>query len=58
MVLWAWTASVTVRAAEDTAWDDCKAAEPDRVIAGCTEVLRRGFGEPLANRAVAFYSRP
>jgi hypothetical protein len=44
--------------AADKAWEDCgQAADQDRKIAGCTQVLARGAVESETSRANAYVNR-
>ena len=49
--------SVVPAGAADKAWASCKAANLDRRITGCAEVLARDSRELIERRVVAFYNR-
>jgi lipoprotein NlpI len=43
-------------AASNRAWADCEADDPDRIIAGCTRIIK-GHGETKKDRATAYANR-
>ncbi|MEO8668876.1 MAG: tetratricopeptide repeat protein [Bauldia sp.] len=50
------TISASAHAA-DKAWDACAGEDPDKSIAGCTTVLKRGNKETQRDQARAYYNR-